>query len=124
MPAIKRFAQSTAATTLTRCRLAQIHPPAWASILKRLSSSAHIMTELRDVAENVMRLRRGSIFIVGAWICIALLAAALGWHLLQQQLERELRQAEEAAMQDASVVARAYAQNLFRSLEAIDQLSL
>lgn len=71
-----------------------------------------------------MRGWRGSLLVIGAWTCIALIAAIIGWQVLLAQLQREMREAERDALQDAAVMARAYARNLFRSLEAIDQLSL
>lgn len=71
-----------------------------------------------------MRLWRGSILVVAAWTCVALIAVALGWNVLLRELDRELHEAEASALQDAAATTRAYASNLLRSLEAIDQLSL
>ncbi len=71
-----------------------------------------------------MRQRHGSYVVVAAWTCIAVIVALLGWHILLQELERELREAERSALLDASAMARSYARNLLRSLEAVDQLSL
>ena len=70
-----------------------------------------------------MGLRRSAVILL-AWTLLALFAAALGWAWLTRQLANDLQDAEENALREASIVAHAYARNLFRTLESIDQLTL
>ncbi|HZW21375.1 bifunctional diguanylate cyclase/phosphodiesterase [Noviherbaspirillum sp.] len=58
------------------------------------------------------------------WPLKFILLALIGWHLLDIHLEQERADAESAALQKAETLSRAYAQHLYRALEAVDQLTL
>lgn len=61
---------------------------------------------------------------VGLWIAAAAVLIGLIWVVVGSYLQEQREQAERTAMGDAAVLARAHAKHLFRSLEAVDQLSL
>jgi len=57
------------------------------------------------------------------WPLLALVVCMLGWTALLAQLAREKSQAEQEALRDAEILARAYGTHLFRALEAVDQIT-
>lgn len=78
--------------------------------------------ERRAAEDNTLyrqSVRRASWMALGALVIIA-----LGWLALFVRLENEQQRVEENALEDAAILARAYAKNLFRALEAVDQLTL
>lgn len=60
---------------------------------------------------------------LGMLCCIAIILAAAGWGTLFYNLSEHRRVIRQGALQEAEILSRAYARQLFRSLEAIDQLT-
>ncbi|MGE5649274.1 MAG: EAL domain-containing protein [Bacillota bacterium] len=58
------------------------------------------------------------------WPLKSVVLCLIGWHLLLGQLEQEKLATERAALREAETLSRAYAQHLYRALEAVDQITL
>ncbi|GIZ53147.1 bifunctional diguanylate cyclase/phosphodiesterase [Noviherbaspirillum aridicola] len=59
-----------------------------------------------------------------AWPVLALVLSLLLWGLLQVHLQDEEKRARGVALQEVALHARSYAGQLYRSLEALDQMTL
>ncbi|MDB5764432.1 MAG: hypothetical protein JWQ21_3427 [Herminiimonas sp.] len=58
------------------------------------------------------------------WPIAAVILSAIGWGALFAHLDEERRQAENIALKQAGVLSRNYADQLARTVEAIDQIAL
>ncbi|WP_420475589.1 bifunctional diguanylate cyclase/phosphodiesterase [Noviherbaspirillum sp. ST9] len=58
------------------------------------------------------------------WPLKSIILGLIGWHFLVTHLDAEKIDAEQAALREAETLSRAYAQHLFRALEAVDQITL
>ncbi|MEN3365899.1 MAG: hypothetical protein V7606_3173, partial [Burkholderiales bacterium] len=67
---------------------------------------------------------RGHLRWVAVWPVIALLLGGVGWNLLFSSLAAERQRIEANALSEASTLARGYADQLSRTLEAVDQILL
>ncbi|MDQ9171402.1 EAL domain-containing protein [Oxalobacteraceae bacterium R-40] len=67
---------------------------------------------------------RGNLHRLFLWPVIGLLVGTIGWSLLLKDLAAEKRQVEIIALREAEILARAYAEHLSRSIEAVDHISL
>jgi diguanylate cyclase len=83
----------------------------------------HFVRHLRRF-EDQMHFIRGNLHRLALWPLIGLLLGAIGWSMLFQKLETEKREVETVALREAEILARAYAEHLFRSIEAVDHISL
>ena len=67
---------------------------------------------------------RHSIPLLVSWIIVSLLILTIGWATLEKSLLGQKQAAETAALRHAELLADAYAERLYRSLQAIDQITL
>ncbi|RJF91786.1 EAL domain-containing protein [Noviherbaspirillum saxi] len=67
---------------------------------------------------------RHSLPFVAAWAIGALLLLAIGWTTFMNSLNSERAAVEETALHEAETLADAYAERLYRSVQAIDQMTL
>jgi diguanylate cyclase len=59
-----------------------------------------------------------------AWPAVAVIVAILGWFMLLSNLDKQRQAQEETALREAAILSRAYANHLYKSLAAVDQISL
>ncbi|HYD94974.1 MAG TPA: EAL domain-containing protein [Noviherbaspirillum sp.] len=74
-------------------------------------------------------LRKGKNFIadccpVIGWLFAAIILSVTGWTLLLSSLAKQARAQEETALRESAILARAYADHLYQSLAAVDQITL
>lgn len=67
---------------------------------------------------------RKKIGILLFWPIKFLILSLIGWYFLFEHLDQEKSEAETAALREAETLSRAYAQHLYRALEAVDQITL
>jgi len=96
--------------------------------LERLRTS--LPAASRHSADYVNGLRQKSSFLKGnsgllvIWPIVAVLIATVGWGSLLQGMEQQKREIEETALKEAATLAHAYAGQLERTIEAVDQILL
>ncbi|WP_194725633.1 bifunctional diguanylate cyclase/phosphodiesterase [Noviherbaspirillum malthae] len=78
---------------------------------------------LRDAFGDLRFMKRKR-WLLLFWPIKSLVLALIGWSVLLGYLEREQASAEANAINEAGILSRAYANHLFRALEAVDQLTL
>ncbi|WP_192804926.1 bifunctional diguanylate cyclase/phosphodiesterase [Noviherbaspirillum aerium] len=78
---------------------------------------------LKDVFGDLrfVKRKRGLLLF---WPIKSCILAVIGWTMLFGYLEREQARMELNAVNEAGILGRAYANHLFRALEAVDQLTL
>ncbi|MGV3741175.1 MAG: diguanylate cyclase domain-containing protein, partial [Burkholderiaceae bacterium] len=74
--------------------------------------------------EEQIQFIRSNLHRLAVWPVIGLLLGAIGWSMLFEKLETQKREVETIALREAEILARAYAEHLFRSIEAVDHISL
>jgi diguanylate cyclase (GGDEF)-like protein len=84
--------------------------------LQRRKDAAGIFDKLKSP--------KGSLAFVLIWPIVCCVLAALLWLAMLSQLDTEKKAVEQRALQDASVLAKAYAHHLTRTLEQVDQVTL
>jgi diguanylate cyclase (GGDEF)-like protein len=76
------------------------------------------------IANRMRRSVRGHLVLIGIWPAIAIIAAAIGWIQLHNNLEAEKHEIEARTLKDAGSLSKSYADNVSHMLEAIDQIIL
>jgi diguanylate cyclase (GGDEF)-like protein len=71
-----------------------------------------------------LRFLKGNMRHVLAWPLLCLVIAALAWLLTLSHLASEERRVQDTAILDAQALAKSYAEQLSRSVEQIDQITL
>jgi diguanylate cyclase (GGDEF)-like protein len=90
-----------------------------ASPLQRLN----LLRTLRGFSEQFHFLRN-NLHRLLLWPVMGLLISLIGWNLLFTKFEADKNEVEITALREADILARAYAEHLFRSIEAVDHISL
>jgi diguanylate cyclase (GGDEF)-like protein len=67
---------------------------------------------------------RGIARLSFAWPVAAIILSAIGWHFLLSDLDADRQDFEKHALREVNVLANSYADELTRTIEAIDQITL
>lgn len=74
--------------------------------------------------DEELRFIRDNLHWLLIWPILALIIGILGWSLLITALDENRHEAEFNALKEAQILAAAYANHLFRTIEAVDHISL
>lgn len=89
---------------------------------RRLLTYLHThLADARDAHAGEPAFWKKHLWRLLAWPIGALLIVGLGWLILFQQLDARRRQLELTTLQDAESLARGYAEQIVRAVDAIDQ---
>lgn len=89
-----------------------------------MSLKTSIVLRLQNIRKKFQLSWQEGLSLVLFWPVAAIIIGTLGWVALLNTLEREREQVENAWLQQAAVLARAYADQLSRTLNATDRLVL
>ncbi|GIZ50068.1 bifunctional diguanylate cyclase/phosphodiesterase [Noviherbaspirillum aridicola] len=89
--------------------------------MTKAQRSEHGWTSAR---RNAARVFREHFLTILLWPLIALLIGLISWQWTLTSIREQRAAARDDALREAAIVARAYAEHLTRTLEAIDQIAL
>ncbi|WP_394781888.1 diguanylate cyclase domain-containing protein [Undibacterium sp.] len=74
--------------------------------------------------DNRLHLVRANLFALLLWPTLCVLAIAAVWVLVQAKIDRDRAELRRSAFRDAGALSKSYTEQLMRSLEQIDQVTL